>query len=81
MGSIYDYDFFDGVPFYKKSCCDGGGGRSDEQKEIDKQQDEAIKKEVERSTEVDDVQTQEIADMAKKIEELDRPPVYETDEE
>lgn len=80
MGSIYDYDFYDGVPFIKKECCDGGG-RSEEQKEIDKAQDEAIKKEVNRSTAIDDTQTQEIADINKKIEEMDKPPYYETDEE
>lgn len=81
MGTIYDYDFFDEVPFYKKSCCDGGGGRSEEQKEIDERQDETINKEIERSTGVDETQSQEIADITKKIEELDRPPIYETDEE
>lgn len=81
MASIYDYNYYDYVPYYAKKCCDGSGGRSEEQKEIDDAQDKAIQKEVDRSTEVDNTQTKEIANINEKIKELDKPPYYETDEE
>lgn len=85
MNSIYDipYGYDDQVPFIKKKWCDcdGSGGRSEEQKEIDKEQDEKISGEIERSTGVDEQQTEEISKINTKIEELDRPPYYETDDE
>jgi hypothetical protein len=68
MSSIYEYNYFDEVPYYQKECC--GGGRSEEQKEIDDAQDKAIKAEVERSTGVDDAQTQEIAEINEKMKSL-----------
>lgn len=80
MGYIYDYDFYDDVVFIPKSCC-GGGGRSEEQIKIDDEQNAEIKAEVERSTGVDDKQSQEIETINDKIKELDKPPYYETDEE
>lgn len=79
---FYDYNYNDIVPFIPKKCCGGGSGeRSEEQKKIDDAQNAALKQEVERSKGVDNTQTQEIADINKKIEALDKPPVYETDEE
>jgi archaellum component FlaC len=71
MSSIYDYGYYDDVPFIPKKCCDGGsGGRSEEQKEIDDAQDKAIEQEIERSKGIDDTQTQEIADINEKIKGL-----------
>ena len=80
MGYIYDYDFNDDVIFIPRKCC-GGGGRSEEQIEIDDEQTAEIKGEIERSTGVDEQQSQEISSINDKIKELDRPPYYETDEE
>lgn len=80
MGYIYDYDFNDDVIFIPRKCC-GGGGRSEEQIEIDDEQTAEIKGEIERSTGVDEQQSQEISSINDKIKELDKPPYYETDEE
>lgn len=79
MGYIYDYDFNDDVIFIARQCC--SGGRSEEQIEIDDEQTAEIKGEIERSTSVDEQQSQEISTINDKIKELDRPPYYETDEE
>lgn len=68
MSGIYEYNYFDEVPYYQKECC--GGRRSKEQQKIDNAQDKAIKAEVERSTVVDDTQTQEIAELNEKIKNL-----------
>jgi hypothetical protein len=86
MNYMYDipYGYNDEVPFIKKKWCDcdgGGSGRSDEQKEIDKKQDEEISEEIKRSTTVDEKQSEEIDKINSKIEELDKPPYYETDDE
>lgn len=80
MNFIYDipYGYDDQVPFIRKSCCDGG--RSEEQKEIDEKQDEEISEEIKRSTTIDEKQTEQIDKINTKIEELDQPPYYETDE-
>lgn len=80
MGYIYDYDFNDDVIFIPRKCC-GGGGRSEEQIEIDNQQTAEIRGEIARSTGVDEQQSQEISSINNKIKELDKPPYYETDEE
>lgn len=85
MNYIYDipYGYDDQVPFIKRKCCDcdGSGGRSEEQIEIDNEQDEKINDEIERSTGVDEQQSEEITRINSKIEELDKPPYYETDDE
>lgn len=83
MNSIYEipYGYDDQVPFIKKKWCDCDGGRSEEQKEIDKEQDERISGEIARSTGVDEQQSEEIVKINSKIEELDKPPYYETDDE
>lgn len=81
MGNISNYDFCDQVIFIAKKCCGCDGGRSEEQKKIDDEQTAAIKAEVERSTGVDDKQSEEIVVINDKIKELDKPPYYETDEE
>lgn len=42
---------------------------------------EIVKNEINRSTGIDEKQSDEIDDINDKIEELDRPPYYETDED
>ena len=55
----------------------GGGDRSEEQKKVDKEQDEKLSIEIARSTETDALQDKKISDMEGK---LDAASSYETDE-
>lgn len=84
MNNIYDipYNYNDQVPFIKTKWYDSEDiERSEEQKEIDKKQDEDLNAEIKRSTDIDNKQSEDIDKINTKIEELDRPPFYETDDE
>ena len=82
MDTFYDnpWGYTDGTPFiptYPYKWESGGGDRSEEQKKVDKEQDEKLSIEIARSTETDALQDKKISDMEGK---LDAASSYETDE-